>query len=78
MFGNDGRTVVETGTLEGIDNQVDQTTGTVKLKAQFPNEKLTLWPGQFVNVRVKIDTLRKRSSCRRRACSVDRPAPMLS
>jgi multidrug efflux system membrane fusion protein len=57
VFGNDGRTVVETGTLEGIDNQVDQTTGTVKLKAQFPNEKLTLWPGQFVNVRIKVDTL---------------------
>jgi membrane fusion protein, multidrug efflux system len=58
VFGNDGRTVVETGRLEGIDNQVDQTTGTVKLKAQFPNEKLILWPGQFVNVRVKVDTLR--------------------
>jgi multidrug efflux system membrane fusion protein len=57
VFGNDGRTVVETGKLEGIDNQVDQTTGTVKLKAVFPNEKLTLWPGQFVNVRIKIDTL---------------------
>ena len=58
VFGNDGRTVVEIGKLEGIDNQVDQTTGTVKLKAVFPNEKLTLWPGQFVNVRVKVDTLR--------------------
>jgi multidrug efflux system membrane fusion protein len=58
VFGNDGRTVVETGTLEGIDNQVDQTTGTVKLKAVFPNEKLVLWPGQFVNVRLKVDTLR--------------------
>ena len=58
VFGNDGRTVIESGTLEGIDNQVDQTTGTVKLKAQFANEKLNLWPGQFVNVRVKIDTLK--------------------
>jgi multidrug efflux system membrane fusion protein len=57
VFGNDGRTVVETGTLEGIDNQVDQTTGTVKLKAQFANPSLTLWPGQFINARVKIDTL---------------------
>lgn len=58
VFGNDGRTVVETGTLEGIDNQVDQTTGTVRLKAQFPNANLVLWPGQFVNVRIKIDTLK--------------------
>lgn len=57
VFGNDGRTVVETGTLAGIDNQVDQTTGTVRLKAQLPNDSLTLWPGQFVNVRVKVDTL---------------------
>ena len=42
-----------------IDNQVDQTTGTVKLKAEFPNADLQLWPGQFVNVRVLIDTLRQ-------------------
>ena len=42
-----------------IDNQVDQTTGTVKLKAEFPNANLQLWPGQFVNVRVLIDTLRQ-------------------
>lgn len=57
VFGNDGRTVVQTGTLEGIDNQVDPTTGTVKLKAQFANTDLGLWPGQFVNVRVKVNTL---------------------
>jgi multidrug efflux system membrane fusion protein len=57
VFGNDGKTVVETGKLEGIDNQVDPTTGTVKLKAQFPNANLALWPGQFVNVRIKVDTL---------------------
>lgn len=57
VFGNDGRTVVETGKLEGIDNQVDPATGTVKLKAQFPNAGLVLWPGQFVNVRIKVDTL---------------------
>ena len=36
-FGNDGRTVVDTGKVSGIDNQVDQTTGTVKIKAEFPN-----------------------------------------
>lgn len=57
VFGGDGRTVIESGKLLGIDNQVDSTTGTVKLKAQFPNEGLRLWPGQFVNVRMKIDTL---------------------
>jgi multidrug efflux system membrane fusion protein len=58
VFGNDGVTVVDTGTLTGIDNQVDQTTGTVKLKAEFPNPKYQLWPGQFVNVRLKVDTLK--------------------
>ena len=41
-----------------VDNQVDQTTGTVKLKAEFPNAELQLWPGQFVNVRLLVDTLR--------------------
>lgn len=59
VFGNDGVTVVDTGTLKGIDNQVDQTTGTVKLKAEFPNAKMQLWPGQFVNVRLKVDTLKQ-------------------
>jgi multidrug efflux system membrane fusion protein len=59
VFGNDGITVVDTGTLNGIDNQVDPTTGTLKLKAEFPNANFQLWPGQFVNVRLKVDTLPK-------------------
>jgi multidrug efflux system membrane fusion protein len=59
VFGNDGTTVIDTGTLKGIDNQVDPTTGTLKLKAEFPNAKFQLWPGQFVNVRLKVDTLSK-------------------
>jgi multidrug efflux system membrane fusion protein len=57
VFGNDGVTVVDSGTLKGIDNQVDPTTGTLKLKAEFPNARFQLWPGQFVNVRLKVDTL---------------------
>jgi membrane fusion protein, multidrug efflux system len=59
VFGNDGVTVIDTGILAGIDNQVDPTTGTLKLKAEFPNGKFQLWPGQFVNVRLKVDTLSK-------------------
>src|SRR5882757_1071385 len=59
VFGNDGTTVVDTGTLKGIDNQVDPTTGTLKLKAEFPNANFQLWPGQFVNVRLKVETLEK-------------------
>ena len=57
VFGNDGITVADTGKLTGIDNQVDPTTGTLKLKGEFPNATFQLWPGQFVNVRLKVDTL---------------------
>lgn len=57
VFGNDGRTVVDTGVMRTIDNQVDPTTGTVKVKAEFPNPNHQLWPGQFVNVRLKVETL---------------------
>jgi multidrug efflux system membrane fusion protein len=48
---------IDKGVLQVVDNQVDQTTGTVKLKAEFPNATLQLWPGQFTNVRMLIDTL---------------------
>jgi multidrug efflux system membrane fusion protein len=42
------------GTLSFIDNQVDKTTGTIQLKGMFPNDDLRLWPGQFVNVSLRI------------------------
>jgi multidrug efflux system membrane fusion protein len=44
------------GTLAVVDNQIDQTTGTVKLKATFPNDDLKLWPGKFVNARLVLTT----------------------
>src|SRR5580692_1335260 len=47
-----------TGILLTIDNQVDQTTGTVRFKASFPNEDDTLFPNQFVNARLLLDTKR--------------------
>jgi multidrug efflux system membrane fusion protein len=53
----DGKTVLDRGTLQVVDNQVDQTTGTVRMKAEFPNANLQLWPGQFVNVRILTETL---------------------
>jgi multidrug efflux system membrane fusion protein len=53
----DGKVPLDRGLLEVVDNQVDQTTGTVRMKADFPNADMQLWPGQFVNVRVLIDTL---------------------
>jgi membrane fusion protein, multidrug efflux system len=55
----DGKSALDKGKVTVIDNQVDQTTGTVKLRAEFHNDDLQLWPGQFVNVRVLIDTLRQ-------------------
>jgi len=57
-IGPDNKTVIDKGELKVVDNQVDQTTGTVRLKAEFPNQQLQLWPGQFVNVRLLVDTLR--------------------
>ena len=42
------------GRLIFVDNAVDQTTGTIRLRAQFDNEDATLWPGQFVNVRLRL------------------------
>lgn len=46
------------GTLAAVDNQVDTATGTVKLKALFSNEDRALFPNQFVNARLQVDTLR--------------------
>ena len=46
------------GTLVSVDNQIDPATGTIKLKAQFPNEDASLFPNQFVNVRMLLDTRR--------------------
>jgi multidrug efflux system membrane fusion protein len=47
------------GTLMSIDNQIDITTGTVKLKAEFKNENDALFPNQFVNVRMKVRTIKE-------------------
>src|SRR5450830_1110450 len=52
----DQKNKLASGTLLTIDNQVDATTGTVKLKAQFPNTDFALFPNQFVNIRMLLDT----------------------
>ncbi|MBR0652655.1 efflux RND transporter periplasmic adaptor subunit, partial [Roseomonas terrae] len=46
------------GTLVTVDNQVDAATGTIRLKATFPNEDMRLWPGAFVNIRLQVALLR--------------------
>ncbi|WP_096700445.1 efflux RND transporter periplasmic adaptor subunit [Magnetospirillum sp. 15-1] len=48
------RVLADTGELELVDNQIDQTTGTIKLKAVMPNAERKLWPGGFVNVRLLL------------------------
>jgi membrane fusion protein, multidrug efflux system len=48
----DGAQELDTGSVELIDNQIDQTTGTIRVKAILPNKQRHLWPGEFVNVRV--------------------------
>jgi multidrug efflux system membrane fusion protein len=58
-FGPDNKTVIESGALKVVDNQVDPSTGTIKLKAEFPNKEFQLWPGAFVNVRLLINTLKQ-------------------
>jgi len=52
-----GATALGKGRLETVDNQIDTTTGTVKLRAIFDNEQETLFPNQFVNVQLLVDTL---------------------
>ena len=57
-YNRDLSTRLATGSLLTLDNQIDPTTGTVKLKAIFPNEHDALFPNQFVNARLLVDTLR--------------------
>lgn len=56
---SDNDAIIDSGHLLVVDNQVDSSTGTVKLKAEFPNSNLQLWPGQFANIRLLIDTLKQ-------------------
>jgi len=53
----DRKKMLDVGTLEAVDNQVDETTGTVRLKGVFSNEGYGLFSNQFVNARILVDTL---------------------
>jgi membrane fusion protein, multidrug efflux system len=57
-YSRDNQTKLATGRLLTIDNEIDQTTGTGRLKAEFNNPDGQLWPNQFVNVRLLLDTLK--------------------
>ncbi len=52
--GNGQPAILDRGRVAVLDNQVDQNTGTIKLKAIFPNPALRLWPGAFVNIRLAL------------------------
>ncbi|HEX3989840.1 MAG TPA: efflux RND transporter periplasmic adaptor subunit, partial [Acetobacteraceae bacterium] len=53
-YTSDEKTELDSGTLLTIDNAIDSTTGTIKLKATFPNANSQLWPGQFVNAKLLV------------------------
>jgi multidrug efflux system membrane fusion protein len=54
-----GNSKLADGELLAVDNQIDTTTGTLKLKAQFENQQRTLFSNQFVNIKMKLDTLQR-------------------
>jgi membrane fusion protein, multidrug efflux system len=56
-FARDDTTELGQGVLELVDNQIDQTTGTIRLKARFANPTRSLWPGEFVNARLQVGTV---------------------
>src|SRR4051794_26418498 len=54
-FSQDDKIKLDEGTLELVDNEIIQTSGTVRLKAKFANPAHRLWPGELVNVRLLVD-----------------------
>jgi multidrug efflux system membrane fusion protein len=72
-FDRSGKTPLASGALLTADNQIDPATGTLKLKAQFANDDLALFPNQFVNVRMLVDT--KRGATVIPAAAVQRGTP---
>ncbi len=56
-YDRDGKTRLASGKLRSVDNLIDTTTGTVKLKASFENRDLALFPNQFVNVRLHLEAI---------------------
>ena len=57
-YDRDLKNKLATGSLLAVDNQIDQTTGTVRIKAAFSNENIELFPNQFVNARLLVDTIK--------------------
>lgn len=51
-------TQIAAGYLLSTDNQIDSTTGTLKMKARFPNQDNRLFPNQFINIHMQVNTLK--------------------
>lgn len=54
----DNKTELDQGTIVTLDNAIDTTTGTIKVKSTFPNKDYKLWPGQFVNATAQVDVIK--------------------
>lgn len=68
-------TQLATGTLTTIDNEIDTSTGTVKLRATFPNTDESLFPNQFVNIKLIVDTLRNATIAPSSSVQIGAPGP---
>jgi multidrug efflux system membrane fusion protein len=55
-YSQDDKTQLDEGKLDLVDNQIVQTTGTIRLRASFPNAKRMLWPGELINARLFLET----------------------
>ena len=55
-YSQDDKTKLDEGKLDLIDNQIVQTTGTIRLRASFPNAKRMLWPGELIDARLLLET----------------------
>jgi membrane fusion protein, multidrug efflux system len=74
-FNRSSTTQLATGLLTTVDNQIDVTTGTVRLRATFPNEDETLFPNQFVNIKLVVDTLHDATVAPTAAIQMGAPGP---
>jgi multidrug efflux system membrane fusion protein len=77
IFDRAGKTRIADGSVATLDNQIDTTTGTVKLRALFPNADDALFPNQFVNVRLLLDTMKDATVVPTAAIQIGAPGPFV-
>jgi multidrug efflux system membrane fusion protein len=77
VFDRANENKIASGALTSLDNEVDTTTGTIKFRAEFANQNLSLFPNQFVNARLLVNTLRKATLVPTAAVQHNGPNPFL-